>query len=221
MTNRRTKLKICGITNLEDARFASGMMVDYLGFIFYEKSPRYVEPAKAGAIINWIEGPEAVGVFVNQPLDDVNSIAKETGLDIIQLHGSESPEYCELVEKPIIKVIHVENDATRESLSAAVEPYLPVVDYFMFDSKVGEQWGGTGQVFDWSLVKGIIDDKPFFLSGGLKTENIREAIKTVRPFAVDISSSLEEKPGLKDFDKMEVFDDEMREIWDLEDEGSL
>ena len=221
MSEQRTKLKICGITNLEDARFSSGMMVDYLGFIFYEKSPRYVEPAKAGAIINWIEGPEAVGVFVNQPLDDVNAIAKETGLDLVQLHGSESPEYCELVEKPVIKVIHVEEGATKDTLKDKIQPYIDTVDYFMFDSKIGDQWGGTGKVFDWSLIEDIIDDKPFFLSGGLNTENIREAIKTVHPFAIDLSSSLEAEPGLKDFDKMEVFNDEIRDIWELEEEGNL
>ena len=221
MSEQRTKLKICGITNLEDARFSSGMMVDYLGFIFYEKSPRYIEPAKAGAIINWIEGPEAVGVFVNQPLDDVNAIAKETGLGIVQLHGSESPEYCELVEKPVIKVIHVEEGATKDTLKGKIQPYIDTVDYFMFDSKIGDQWGGTGKVFDWSLIKDIIHDKPFFLSGGLNTENIREAIKTVHPFAIDLSSSLEAEPGLKDFDKMEVFNDEIRDIWELEEEGNL
>src|SRR5690554_3210315 len=106
-SGNRTRLKICGLTSLEDARFVSGAFADYLGFIFYTESPRYIEPAKAGAIINWLEGPKKVGVFVNQPLDDVNYIAKQTGLDIVQLHGVESPGYCHMINLPVIKVFHI------------------------------------------------------------------------------------------------------------------
>lgn len=204
MMSKSTKIKICGISNLEDGRFASGLFVDYLGFIFYEKSPRYIEPAKAGAIINWLEGPEKVGVFVNQPLDEVNATAKETGLDLVQLHGKETPEYCELIEKPIIKAVHITEDSTKESLESKIKEYDSVVDYFLFDTKIGDQWGGTGQTFDWNLIKEITD-KPFFLSGGLNAENVTEAIATANPYAVDISSSIEEEPGLKDLEKMEIF----------------
>lgn len=208
----RTKIKICGITNLEDARFAAGALVDYLGFIFYEKSPRYIEPGEAGAIINWIEGPEKVGVFVNQPLDDVNRIAKETGLDYVQLHGDESVEYCELVDKPIIKVIHIEEETVDYLLKHQVEQYAEVADYLLFDTKIDGKWGGTGTAFDWNILKKIGDDIPFFLSGGLSTDNIKKAIETVQPFAVDVSSSLEQKPGLKDFGKIEAFMDEIKGI---------
>ncbi|MDZ7806860.1 MAG: phosphoribosylanthranilate isomerase [Gracilimonas sp.] len=208
----RTKIKICGITNLEDARFAAGALVDYLGFIFYDKSPRYIEPGEAGAIINWIEGPEKVGVFVNQSLDDVNSIAKQTGLDYVQLHGDESPEYCELIEKPIIKAIHIEEESVDYLLKHQIEKYSEVADYLLFDTKIDGLWGGTGTSFDWSVITDLGIDIPFFLSGGLKAENIKEAIKTVQPYAVDVSSSLEQKPGLKDFDKIETFMDEIRAI---------
>lgn len=199
-----TKIKICGLTNLEDARFASGLFVDYLGFIFYDKSPRFVDPAKAGAIINWLEGPEKIGVFVNQSLDEVNSLAKQTGLDYVQLHGSETPEYCELIEKPIIKVLHITLDTTKKSLEGKVNDYKDVVDFFLFDTKVGDQWGGTGQTFDWDTIKDVTD-KPFFLSGGLNSENVKSAVETVNPYAVDISSGIEEEPGLKDLEKMEEF----------------
>lgn len=208
----RTKIKICGITNLEDARFAAGALVDYLGFIFYEKSPRYIEPGEAGAIINWIEGPEKVGVFVNQPLDDVNRIAKETGLDYVQLHGDESVEYCELVDKPIIKVIHIEEETVDYLLKHQVEQYAEVADYLLFDTKIEGKWGGTGTAFDWNILKEIGNDIPFFLSGGLDADNIKEAIETVQPFAVDVSSSLEQKPGLKDFGKIEAFMDEINAL---------
>lgn len=213
MTNtERTKIKICGITNLEDARFAAGALVDYLGFIFYEPSPRYIEPGEAGAIINWLEGPEKVGVFVNQPLDDVNQIARQTGLDYVQLHGDESVEYCELVEKPIIKVIHIEEETVDYLLKHQIEQYAEVADFLLFDTKIDGLWGGTGKSFDWSMITDLDIDIPFFLSGGLKAENIKEAIETVQPYAIDVSSSLEQKPGLKDFAKIEAFMDEIRTL---------
>lgn len=209
---RRTKIKICGITNLEDARFAAGALVDYLGFIFYEPSPRYIEPGEAGAIINWLEGPEKVGVFVNQPLDDVNQIARQTGLDYVQLHGDESPEYCELVEKPIIKVIHIEEESVDYLVKHQCEQYIDTADYLLFDTKIDGLWGGTGKSFDWSMITDLDIDVPFFLSGGLNAENIKEAIGTVQPYAVDVSSSLEQEPGLKDFGKIEAFMDKIRAL---------
>jgi len=210
----RTKVKICGLTTLEDARFVSGALADYLGFIFYPESPRYVDPAKAGAIINWLEGPEKVGVFVNQPLDDVNSIARQTGVDYVQLHGNESPDYCSLVEKPIIKVFHVDDSIEPDQLEETINLYLSQVEYLLFDTKSDTEWGGTGQTFDWNLLKEISREKPFFLSGGLNTQNVRNAIETAEPYAVDLSSGLEDSPGLKDFDKIELFFDEMRVIWE-------
>jgi phosphoribosylanthranilate isomerase len=213
----RTKVKICGLTTLEDARFASGALADYLGFIFYEGSPRFVEPAKAGAIINWIEGPEKVGVFVNQPLDDVNSIAKQTGIDLVQLHGNESPEYCELVELQVIKAFHISQETTADDLQSELLRYQQVADYFLFDTKIDGAWGGTGKTFDWNILTDLVEDKPFYLSGGLNSENIQQAIKTVHPAIVDLSSGLEESPGLKDFNKIERFFDEMRDIWDREE----
>ncbi|MCC5906496.1 MAG: phosphoribosylanthranilate isomerase [Balneolaceae bacterium] len=214
---KRTKVKICGLTTLEDARFAAGALADYLGFIFYNGSPRHIEPAKAGAIINWIEGPEKVGVFVNQPLDDVNTIARQTGIDLVQLHGNESPEYCELVELPVIKAFHVSKETTSEDLRSKIIGYETVADFFLFDTKIDGAWGGTGQIFDWNILKDVVDEKPFFLSGGLNVENIEMAVKTVHPTVVDLSSGLEESPGLKDFDKIERFFDVMRDIWEKQE----
>ena len=217
----RTKVKICGLTSLEDARFVSGALAHYLGFIFYEESPRHITPAEAGAIINWVEGPECVGVFVNQPLDDVNMIGRQTGIDYVQLHGDENPEYCQLVDKPIIKVIHIsENDSSRE-LEERIRPYLDVVDYLLFDTKTGEKWGGTGQTFDWQLLDDMTENIPFFLSGGLNPDNIRAACQQVHPYAVDLASGLEAEPGVKDFDKVEAFMEEMRDIWDKQELGEL
>lgn len=217
----RTKTKICGITNLEDARFVSGALADYIGFIFYRDSPRYIEPAKAGAIINWLEGPQKVGVFVNQPLDDVQSIATQTGLDLVQLHGDESVEYCGMIEQPVIKVFHVGESTSATDLRKRIDPYLDEVEYLLFDTKLPGKWGGTGQSFDWNLLSEIGELKPYFLSGGLRDDNIREAIKQTNPYAVDLSSGLEESPGLKDFSTVERFFDEMRDIWDAQEMGEL
>lgn len=216
--DKRTKVKVCGITTLEDARFTAGALADYLGFIFYPDSPRYVDPAKAGAIINWIEGPGKVGVFVNQPLDDVNSISRQTGLDLVQLHGNESPDYCSLVEKPVIKAFHIDDKTTSDDLKQSIEPYTDQIEFILFDTKSDAVWGGTGETFDWDILRDIASDKPFFLSGGLNAENVTDAIAAVNPHTIDLSSSLEESPGLKDFDKIELFFDKMREIWEEQEQ---
>lgn len=213
MTDReRVNVKICGITNLEDARFASGALADYLGFIFYEESPRYVEPAKAGAIKNWIEGLECVGVFVNQPLDDVNMIARQTGVELVQLHGNESPEYCGLVEKPVIKALHVDDDTDPDELARRARSYAESARYLLFDTGVEGRWGGTGQSFDWRKLRKVSGDLPFFLAGGLGPGNVGRAVKTVRPHAVDISSGVEAegRPGVKDYDRIDELMKAMR-----------
>lgn len=212
MKHSTPKIKFCGITRLEDARFAAGAMADYLGFIFYEGSKRYIDPAQAGAIINWIEGPEKVGVFVNQPLDVVNDIARTTGLDIVQLHGDESPEYCDLIQKPVIKAVHVTEDRSAVDVADIAKMYIGHVDYLLFDNRAGGQWGGTGSTFDWTKLETFSEDIPFFLSGGLNAENILEAARTLEPFALDISSGIEEVPGIKDFDKIIQLMDKVMEL---------
>lgn len=202
--DQRIKVKICGITTLEDARFASGALADYLGFVFYEESPRYVEPARAGAIRNWIEGLRCVGVFVNQPLDDVNMIARQTGVDLVQLHGNETPAYCQLVEKPVIKALHVDSDATAGTLSKDVRRYEDAADYLLFDTKVEGEWGGTGRSFDWDILEEVSGNLPFFLAGGITPKNVKAACEAVVPHAVDVSSGVEAgRPGIKDYDKID------------------
>lgn len=217
----RSKVKICGITSLEDARFVSGALAHYLGFIFYEESPRHITPAKAGAMINWIEGPECVGVFVNQPLDDVNMIAQQTGVEYVQLHGNENANYCSLIDKPIIKAIHVENDDTATTLNKKIEPYPDEVEYLLFDTKIDGQWGGTGQPFDWSVLNEVSHGVPYFLSGGLNPQNVKQACRKLHPYGIDLNSGLEAEPGTKDFDKVEQFMENMRDIWEKQEMGEL
>ncbi|MEX1063018.1 MAG: phosphoribosylanthranilate isomerase [Balneolaceae bacterium] len=217
----RTAVKICGLTSLKDARFAAGALADYLGFIFFEDSPRYIEPSKAGAIINWIEGPQTVGVFVNQPLDDVNMLSRQTGIGMVQLHGTESAGYCRLIEKPVIKAFHIGNNSTPDEINKQTEPYLNHADYFLFDTRSKSLWGGTGETFDWELLKNLSRGKPFFLSGGLNSGNVRNACRSVRPFSLDLSSGVEKVPGVKDFDKVEELFDVMRDVWELQESGNL
>jgi len=210
----RTRIKICGITKLDDARFASGAMADYLGFIFSDKSARYVEPDVAREIISWIEGPETVGVFVDHPADDVNDIIEKTGIHYVQLHGNEPPEYCAHMDRPIIKAFRVKADMSEQDILEMIKPYERTVEFFLFDSFDEAQHGGTGKQFDWNIVREVSKIYPVFLAGGIGTLNVRRAIRLVEPYAVDISSSLEMAPGIKDFDKMNEFFDEIREIWD-------
>jgi phosphoribosylanthranilate isomerase len=199
------KVKICGLTNLDDARFCSGMGADFLGFIFVETSKRYIKPEDAAEIIAWLEGPKKVGVFMNQGADDVNDTAHITKIDYIQLHGNESPEYCSLMEKPVIKTIPVGHFDDEEDLFEKAKAYRNVVDYLLFDTSVGGQTGGTGKIFNWALLKNFALDVPFFIAGGIGAENVAEAIKFAKPYAVDLSSSVEREPGIKDFDKIEAF----------------
>lgn len=209
----KVKTKICGLTRLDHARYASGALADYLGFIFYPDSPRYISPEDAKEIINWIEGPDCVGVFVNQTVEHVQQVALTTGITVVQLHGDESPEYCEQLDHvKIIKAFRVSPEMTQEHLRYLMEPYTKHVDYFLFDTYVKGQPGGTGETFNWEVIGDLVHDFEIFLSGGLNTANIADAIKAVEPYAVDLSSSLEETPGVKDFAKMEAFFEELQRI---------
>lgn len=209
---RRVRVKICGITRLEDARFAAGAQADFLGFVFHEPSPRAIDPGEAGAIVNWIEGPQTVGVFVNRPPEEVNDLVRRCGLDLVQLHGNETPDYCRLMEKPVIKTFHLGDAESGSRLQAKIMPWLPHVDYLLFDTRSEKQWGGTGRTFDWSVLKDLRVDKPFFLSGGISEENVGRACREIAPFGVDLSSSLESEPGRKDFGKLEKFFERMAGI---------
>jgi len=210
---KKAKVKICGLTRLDHARYASGALADYLGFIFFPGSPRYISPENAKEIINWVEGPECVGVFVNQPVEYVQQTALSSGTSVVQLYGAESPEYCQqLNHLKIIKAFRVSPEMNHDHLRYLIEPYVKYVDYFLFDTYVQGQPGGTGATFNWEVLGDLVEDHDIFLSGGLSTHNVARAIQTVKPYAVDLSSSLEESPGVKDFALMEAFFAEMEKI---------
>ena len=199
------KLKVCGITQLEDARYLAGEGVDYLGFIQHEDSPRYIAPEKVAEMNDWIYGPAPVGVFVNETAEAINETAEAAGFEMVQLHGTETPETCAAVERPVIKAIRVRHDAASDQLRRLMEPYADIVDYFLLDTHDSSVWGGTGESFNWRLARELGSEFPIFLAGGIDADNVERAIHTMRPYAIDLSSSLESAPGQKSFEKVDAF----------------
>ncbi len=213
----KTRLKICGITRLEDARYAAAAGADYLGFVQHPGSPRYIDPEHARDIVEWIHGPQPVGVFVNTPADEVNRIAEKAGFDLVQLHGEEPVSEALRIERPVIKAFRVAPDATPEALAGAMRAYEQAAAYFLLDAWSDEVYGGSGHPFDWRVAPPASHgaDSPegpgVFLAGGLHAGNVAEAIRTLRPFAVDVSSGLESAPGQKDFSRIDAFMEAFRE----------
>ena len=205
-----TLVKICGITNLDDALAAIAAGADALGFNFYKPSPRYITPQHAREIVE--ELPDSllkVGVFVNEDLDDVRNIANEAGLRALQLHGDETPEYCRELANDyfVIKTFAVSETLDVQTVNAYE------VEAIMLDTKHNSLRGGTGRVFDWSVAQQAALTIPkLFLAGGLSPENVEIAIKTVRPFAVDACSAIENSPGKKNHERMRVFINTVRRV---------
>jgi phosphoribosylanthranilate isomerase len=199
------KLKICGITNLEDARYSAAAGADFLGFILHPQSPRNVEPRAIRELSEWLSGVDTVGVFVDVNADVVNQVALDCGFSFVQLHGDESPEYCARIDAPVIKVFRVADSTDPTALWNAAADYEGVADYFLFDTYSTVARGGTGQTFDWNILGGYPLGTPFFLSGGISAANVAEAVAIARPFAIDVSSSIELSPGKKDFDRLAAF----------------
>ncbi|TGU72584.1 phosphoribosylanthranilate isomerase [Geomonas terrae] len=195
-----TKVKICGITSVDDALMAVDAGADALGFVFFEKSPRYVNPeAAAGIIAKLPPLVQVVGLFVNADLDVVNRTADHCGLDIVQLHGEESPEFCTLVRRRIMKAFRVRGP---ESLVPLPEFHVAA---YLLDAYSPNAHGGTGEVFDWECAIAAKEHGPIVLAGGLTPDNIAAAVTQVRPYGVDVSSGVEASPGLKDPDKVRRF----------------
>jgi len=193
-----TEIKICGITEREDAFFAAACGVEALGFIFYPPSPRSIAPSKAKEIIAALPSEVVkVGVFVNQEASAVQQIVDFCGLDLIQLHGDETPEYCsKFPQIRLIKALFLQNEAAL----AALMSYR--THAILVDARTREKYGGTGQRADWELAAKVKSSHPLILSGGLNEENIAAALALVSPPAVDINSGVESAPGRKDREKV-------------------
>lgn len=204
-----TLIKICGITNVNDAHAAVAAGADALGFNFYKPSPRYIAPESAREIINTLpDSILTVGVFVNEASPEaVRSIANQAGVKAVQLHGDESPDYCRALNS-VIKTFAVSKDKFDIK---QIESYE--VDAIMLDTKDNRLRGGTGRVFDWSIAQQVSQLVPkLYLAGGLSPENVSEAIEMVQPYAVDACSSLEDKPGIKNHERMRVFVNRVRSV---------
>ena len=201
-----TLVKVCGITNLNDAQAAVEAGADALGFNFYRPSPRYIAPHDARAIIDRL--PDSVlkiGVFVDEDLKTLMRVTEEARLSAVQLHGDETPEYCrELSNTYVIKAFGATNNLNLEGYD---------VDAIMLDTKDDLLHGGTGRVFDWSIAERATSSVPkLFLAGGLSPENVAEAIRKVRPYAVDACSSLEVRLGKKNHERVRAFVKAVRSV---------
>ncbi len=197
--NERTRIKICGITRIDDARAAITAGVDAIGLVFYPRSPRCLDVDKARSIVDQLPPlVTVVGVFVNQAIEQVREIADWLSLDLLQLHGDETPERCRGYKRPYIKGVRMRDDVDMSAIAAAfadcrgllLDTYKPGIE------------GGTGETFSWKRIPATIR-KPVILAGGLKPANVGAAIEKVRPFAIDVSSGVETAEGIKDARKIE------------------
>ena len=196
------RVKICGITNLEDALLAADLGAQALGFIFYSKSPRSIKPEAARDIISSLPPLVlSIGVFVDEEAGVVREVAQTVGLDWVQLHGKESPDYCRTLGRRVIKGFRVQD----ESSLAVLPDYRDAVQALLLDTYRPGTPGGTGETFDWELARRGQDYGPVILAGGLTAANVGQAIAIAQPAAVDVASGVEAAPGRKDPERLESF----------------
>ncbi len=207
----RTRIKICGLTRAEDVAAAVAAGADAIGFVFYDKSPRHVTADAAAQLI--LAGPpfvSTVGLFVNAGVEEVTAVLQQAPLSLLQFHGDETPEQCAAiaaaVKRPFIRAARIGSSTTPADLIKYEQDYRSASPYFtglLLDTLV-EQYGGSGKVFDWSLIPEELAPR-VVLSGGLSVQNATDAVQRVRPHAVDISSGVEQAKGIKDAAKIAAF----------------
>ncbi|WP_422358732.1 phosphoribosylanthranilate isomerase [Reichenbachiella sp.] len=201
------KIKVCGIRNQDNLSFLNATEVDFIGFIFYDKSKRNFDDGDLSGRIE--SNKRKVGVFVNETIEKVESIAQTYSLDCLQLHGDESPGYCRKLKESGFKLFKA--FSVHNQLPVDLEAYEPVVDYFLFDTK-GAAYGGNGTQFDWRVLDQYKLDKPFILSGGIGLEDMYSLKKLDHPqlYAVDVNSRFEISPGQKDEQMLKKFIEELK-----------
>lgn len=198
------KVKICGITNPEDARAAVEAGADALGFVFYRKSPRCVRQDVVKAVVGALPPfVLPVGVFVNEEAGTVREVMDQCGLVLAQLHGEETASYCEALGRPILRAIRLRGPG--DLLALAEYKGRAQVRGFLVDAFSEKEYGGTGQIADWGLAAQAGKSAHILLAGGLTAENVQEAVRQVRPYGVDVSSGVEASPGKKDHAKVRAF----------------
>jgi phosphoribosylanthranilate isomerase len=205
------RIKVCGITSTEQVLQLDEMGVEFAGFIYYPKSPRYVYRFMPKPEIKKIKGKgiNKVGVFVNATVEEVFSAVDDCGLYIVQLHGDETPKYCEKIANyvTVVKAFRLRED---DNVLWKVKDYMDIADMFLFDTE-GAGYGGTGKKFDWNALKGLNIGKPFFLSGGIGPEDIEKLHEFAQDpvakdlFSIDVNSRFETSPGIKDMDQLREF----------------
>ena len=195
-----TLVKICGVTSIADASVAVNAGADMIGLIFYPPSPRYVTPEQAGAIVASLPADlPAVGVFVNESVEAITQVVRQSGISRVQLHGDESPDLCRRLPWRCIKTFRF-----TERVQPEMMPHYPV-DAFLIEGFHGALYGGGGVKADWQRVASLHGYGRIILAGGLTPDNVQEAIDTVRPYAVDVCSGVEAMPGKKDTAKVRAF----------------
>ncbi|MBI5898726.1 MAG: phosphoribosylanthranilate isomerase [Rhodocyclales bacterium] len=199
----RTRIKICGITREQDLDAAVEAGVDALGFVFYSPSPRYVSPRRAAELLARVPAfVKTVGLFVNEPAADISAVLEQLPLDLLQFHGDENAAYCAAFRRPWIKAARVKPGTDLLEYAGRFAGATGVAG-LLLDAHV-EGYGGGGQTFDWSLIPSLLP-LPIILSGGLHPGNVAEAVRKVRPWAVDVSSGVESTKGIKDVQKISEF----------------
>jgi phosphoribosylanthranilate isomerase len=210
------KVKVCGITSVEQMLSLEQLGVDYAGLIFYDRSPRYVGSRQflPSALENTNSKIKKIGVFVNAGEDEILKAVDEWNLEMVQLHGEESPVFCERISNHVktIKAFRVDS---AMSLAYKIAPYQNSVEYFLFDA-MGQQYGGTGNKFNWELLVAANIDKPFFLSGGIAADDVELvnafSKENINCFAVDVNSKFEITPGVKNMETVKKFVDRLNKI---------
>lgn len=199
-SEKQVKVKVCGMTSLKDALVAVEGGADAVGFIFYKKSPRSVTMKTVREIV--LELPpfvDTVGVFVDETAEQINKIADYCNLDIIQLHGDESPTFCKKIRRKVIKAFRIKDMQSVKKISSFQ------VSGFLLDTFSENLHGGTGKVFDWNLVLPAKKFGPVIMAGGLTPNNVQQAVRQIRPYGVDVCSGVESEPGIKDHKKVRAF----------------
>jgi phosphoribosylanthranilate isomerase len=205
------RIKVCGMTSADQVLQLDEMGVEFAGFVFYPKSPRYVYRFMPRAEIKKIRGKSInkVGVFVNATVEEVLEAVDDCGLYLVQLHGDETPKYCEKIANyvTVVKAFRLRED---DNILWKVKDYVDIADMFLFDTE-GAGYGGTGRKFDWNVLKGLNIGKPFFLSGGIEPGDIEKLKEFAKEpvakdlFSIDVNSKFETSPGVKDMDKLREF----------------
>ncbi len=208
------KIKVCGITQVDQLKQLDELGVDYAGLIFFRQSARYMlDKFKTKDVQNLDLGLQKAGVFVNASEEEINTQVELYGLDLVQLHGDETPAFCKHISNTVsvIKAFRI-TKYNEQNIDWMVKPYEDVCDYYLFDTNRKGAYGGTGEKFDWKILNNNVINKPFFLSGGIGLADVEKVKAFHHPFlyAVDINSMIEVAPGVKDMDQVKMFVEELK-----------